>query len=472
MTEQIKRVSELPTTTSTDGLYTLGVDVKNEGVKIPLGDLLGKINDTTSTLATAIDEEEEGRRQADSKLRESINTEIAGRKAADLTKKNNDYVVSVDIVSGYVPMSDGNSYLLLDVDWETLADVIRNGNCDIVVADTHFNYKLEHVWVTEEGRPYGNKLLADNRIVRVRTFEDTNGYLRVVYDSIESDALRKTPQVLSESEQQTARANIGAQGALRTSADLALRDDVLSLTEMAKKRLFIDLWNQAAGDYGRYNEETGFFELYEIYDIGWDEALLIYRISGQWDLYSFSYNVDAYVAGYGRNIRVLLPFVTGSNGEAGFTADTRMHNETLQYLAFCRKPYPWYYLYFSVNVHGFRFPQLKKIYDTRVIIQNVAANSIHVFNVPNLVYAKFKFANSNYATIYFRANLDYECTNYLFTEIPTQNANGQCVIKLAANMYNRLSGTATDYASSGGTKEEWMALADLAAGKNITLATE
>ena len=304
---------------------------------------------------------------------------------------------------------------------------------------------------------------------------ESEGYDSVVGDleaNLLTDALRKTPQVLSESEQQTARANIGAQGALRTSADLALSDNVLSLTDMAKKRLFIDLWNQAAGDYGRYNEDTGFFELYEIYDIGWDEAMLIYRISGQWDLYSFSYNVDANVAGYGRNLRVLLPFVTGSNGEASFSADTRLHNDTLQYLAFCRKPYPWYSLFFNVNVHGFRFLNLKKIYDTRVIIQNVAANSVHVFNMPKLEYAKFKFGNSNYSTIYFRANLNYECTNYLFTEIPTQNANGQCVFKLAANMYNRLSGTATDYETSGGTKEAWMALADLAASKNITLATE
>ena len=114
---------------------------------------------------------------------------------------------------------------------------------------------------------------------------------------------------------------------------------------------------------------------------------------------------------------------------------------------------------------------MKKIYDTKITIQNVAANSPFVFNMPKLEYARFKFGNSNYATIYFRANLDYECTNYLFTQIPKQNANGQCVIKLAANMYNRLSGTATDYASSGGTKEEWMALADLATSKNITLAT-
>lgn len=303
---------------------------------------------------------------------------------------------------------------------------------------------------------------------------ESEGYDSVVGDleaNLLTDALRKTPQVLSESEQQTARANIGAQGALQTSADLSLSaDDVLSLTEMAKKRLFIDLWNQAAGDYGRYNEDTGYFELYEIYDIGWDEALLIYRISGQWDLYSFSYNVDGGVPGYGRDIRVLLPFVTGFNGDTIFSADTRLHNDKLQYLAFCRKSHPAYYLFFNVNVHGFRFLQLKKIYDTKIDIQTVA-NSPLVFNMPKLEYAKFKFRNSNYTTIYFRANLTYECTNYLFTQIPTQNSNGQCVFKLAANMFNRLSGTATDYASSGGTKEEWMALADLAASKNITLAT-
>ena len=91
--------------------------------------------------------------------------------------------------------------------------------------------------------------------------------------------------------------------------------------------------------------------------------------------------------------------------------------------------------------------------------------------MPNLVYGKFKFMSKDYKITYFRANLNYECTNFLFTQIPTQNANGQCVFKLAANMYNRLNGTATDYASSGGTKEEWMALADLATSKNITLAT-
>lgn len=306
---------------------------------------------------------------------------------------------------------------------------------------------------------------------------ESEGYDSVVGDleaNLLTDALRKTPQVLSESEQQTARANIGAQGALRTSADLALSsDDVLSLTDMAKKRLFIDLWNQAAGDYGRYNESTGLFELYEIYDIGWDEALLIYRISGQWD-YS---TVNFYWSDIGVKSpikpRAFLPCTRAYNGENVITVASNFHNDSIQYLSLVNKATgnDLRCIQLYVNTHGFRFPKAIKMYGT-IQIGNVMNNNRFVFDMNNLVYGKFKFMNNNYQIIFFRANLDYECTNYLFTQIPTQNANGQCVIKLAANMYNRLSGTATDYAASGGTKEEWMALADLAATKNITLASE
>lgn len=304
---------------------------------------------------------------------------------------------------------------------------------------------------------------------------ESEGYDSVVGNleaNLLTDALRKTPQVLSEPEQQTARANIGAQGALRTSADLALRDDVLSLTEMAKKRLFIDLWNQAAGDYGRYNEDTGYFELYEIYDIGWDEALLIYRISGQWD-YS---TVNFYWSNIGVKSpitpRAFLPCTRAYNGEDVITVASNFHNDSIQYLSLVNKATgnDLRCIQIYVQTHGFRFDKAIKIYGT-IQIGNVMNNNQFVFHMPSLIYGKFKFMSNNYQIVYFRANLDYECTNYLFTQIPTQNANGQCVFKLAANMYNRLNGTATDYASSGGTKEEWMALADLAASKNITLAT-
>ena len=65
------------------------------------------------------------------------------------------------------------------------------------------------------------------------------------------------------------------QNRLTTTADLHITDDeIIGLTDMAKKRLFIDLWNAAAGTYGTYNSETGFFELNGL-TLTYDEALAV-----------------------------------------------------------------------------------------------------------------------------------------------------------------------------------------------------
>lgn len=42
-------------------------------------------------------------------------------------------------------------------------------------------------------------------------------------------------------------------------------------------QFFIDLWNTACGVWGRYNEETGYFELNGLTDISYEEAIQIYR---------------------------------------------------------------------------------------------------------------------------------------------------------------------------------------------------
>lgn len=47
-----KRISELPTSTQTAGLYTLGVNAQNEGVKIPIGDLLNSLTAPTQQALT------------------------------------------------------------------------------------------------------------------------------------------------------------------------------------------------------------------------------------------------------------------------------------------------------------------------------------------------------------------------------------------------------------------------------------
>ena len=56
MADPRKRLTELPTAASTTGLYTLGVNAQNEGVKIPIGDIVNtfyqKVNTEISKLET------------------------------------------------------------------------------------------------------------------------------------------------------------------------------------------------------------------------------------------------------------------------------------------------------------------------------------------------------------------------------------------------------------------------------------
>lgn len=438
MAQQNKKITELPLVEAADGLLTLGVNSQNESVQIPLGDLLGKINNK---------------------------------------KKNKDFVMTMTYDK--ITTDEGAEFDLVDTEWDALADIVSHGECDIVLRDGIRNaYQLDHVFLSD-GMPFGYKILPNNRTLNIATVNDSaSSTLKLVWKfndgAVTYDDLGGKPSINGKelTGGENTAAELGLQGQLSTSADLALSDDVLSLTEMAKKRLFIDLWNQAAGDFGRYNEETGYFELFEIRDIGWDEALLIYRLSGNWDYYNVNFYWSGYGANYGFNPRAYLPLTNAYNGEVGITLGSHLHNDSIEYLSLCRAlGKDERSLIITAGTHAFRFDKLKKIYGI-IQINEVYNNNQHIFAMANLVYGKFKFTRSDYKIIYFRANLDYECSNYLFTQIPTQNANKQCVFKLAANMFNRLSGTSTDYDISGGTKAEWMAIADLATSKNITLATE
>ncbi len=61
---------------------------------------------------------------------------------------------------------------------------------------------------------------------------------------------------------------------------------------------FIDIWNNASGKYGKYNDETGYFELNGLIDITYEEAINIYnnRI-----VFPFASRIDS-----GTNIRTNL----------------------------------------------------------------------------------------------------------------------------------------------------------------------
>lgn len=53
MADNRKRLSELPSSTNIDGLYTLGVDAQNEGVKIPLGEIINSVKQPATNAQTA-----------------------------------------------------------------------------------------------------------------------------------------------------------------------------------------------------------------------------------------------------------------------------------------------------------------------------------------------------------------------------------------------------------------------------------
>ena len=92
-------------------------------------------------------------------------------------------------------------------------------------------------------------------------------------------------------------------------------------------------------------------------------------------------------------------------------------------------------------------------------------------NLPLLEEAFIKNVTRNYKYFYRAPKLNYSSVKYI---IENRGGTNAITIWYHANVYNKILGTAADaaYEGSGGTKEEWMALADLAAGKNITLATE
>lgn len=84
--------------------------------------------------------------------------------------------------------------------------------------------------------------------------DPTEEEIENISPTLVTEALRKVPQLLTPDEQAQVKQNIG----------------------VSKMELFIDLWNTACGIWGRYNKETGYFELNSITDITYEEALIIF----------------------------------------------------------------------------------------------------------------------------------------------------------------------------------------------------
>jgi len=244
----------------------------------------------------------------------------------------------------------------------------------------------------------------------------------------------------------------------QTLASLVLTSEGKNAEEAidtAKRSLFIDQWNVVCGNYGRYNEATGFFELNGLTDITYEEALKIYSLTGNLNINgSFSLN--------SLPIRTNMPLRMSYNGESNFTAGTDFHNNIIEVVNLA-SPYGDAMGYLNLITHGFRFPKVRKIIGT-VIISNVQQYlQENMMELPQCEEVFIRFNKENYTgniPLGYCGKLNLASMQFLVSNIPLQQ--NDITITVHPDVYAKL----TDQ-----TNTEWHAVLLAALDKNITFAT-
>lgn len=246
----------------------------------------------------------------------------------------------------------------------------------------------------------------------------------------------------------------GKQDALTTSADLSISDNnELSLTDMAKKRLFIDMWNTACGTYGQYNATTGFFELNGLTDITYQQALDIYAIYNGECRADYT-QLAAQPNMVRPNARTLLPINAWIDA---VVVDRLASASTLEVLRFASSRTNQH---FKIK-HGIATnfvdisAKLKAIYcDTGLTVLNKSA----IYNCP--VLENLELAPMYDFNIKDSPNLSLYSCDYMVMN--AANGSTPITITVHPDVYAKLTDT---------TNTEWHAVLTAAAAKNISFAT-
>ena len=236
-----------------------------------------------------------------------------------------------------------------------------------------------------------------------------------------------------------------------TTADgLMSKEDKAKLDSLSpKEQLFIDMWNSACGTYGKYNTETGFYELNGLTDITYEQALTIYRVIG-----CETSNV------YRPNVRTVL-----YSGCAGMTIATWKRFENCYNIEVVK--HSDYVTYGNTTESMFDgCAKLRSILGI-VNINNVTVYSYMFRQCVKLENFTFKGLNSN-LTISDSPLITYNTLEYLIN-----NALGNKVTTTTVHptTYAYLQGTTPPTEQVGGTTEQWQALVTAATNKKISFAT-
>lgn len=90
MADNRKRLSELPSSSNTDGLYTLGVNEQNEGVKIPIGDIINSVKKPATEAQTAAANAVKTATEAKTAAQTATQTATTAKNTADMAKATAD----------------------------------------------------------------------------------------------------------------------------------------------------------------------------------------------------------------------------------------------------------------------------------------------------------------------------------------------------------------------------------------------
>lgn len=230
--------------------------------------------------------------------------------------------------------------------------------------------------------------------------------------------------------------------------------------EELKKDLFIDMWNQACkyGSrevYGKYNEETGYFELNGITDLTYDEAINILLLAPL-SRTSFINKEDWF---YNLSVRTLFPIIYSNDNAQTNLYKAFQSCPNLEVVAFTS----------SSSVIGIQVSNANRIfsgcYKLRVVdgifnLKNItnANNYPWLGNCSSLEELKLFNVQFSYSQLQYCPLISFNSLTYL-----VQNAinTSPITITVHPDVYAKL--TEGD--------EEWQALNELALSKQIIFAT-
>lgn len=220
--------------------------------------------------------------------------------------------------------------------------------------------------------------------------------------------------------------------------------------EELKKDLFIDRWNTRAGEYGCYNEATGFFELNGITDIAYEEALRIDAVS-TWPACVAFGRLQGVLA-RDLKVRTVFPFYLKTNDtlQMSFFAANNASIEVLRFVSDGTMQFTDFNFAFTWCFKLTRIEGAIKVNAASVASAFSTCRALQEVRLHSLRW-DVNFASCALLSL---ASIDYLITNRAGT-------NG-ITVTLHPTVYDKIMDEAN---------EEWHALLDKAASKNITIAS-